>query len=148
MTVMVAIVSHCSHCRNTSNHDVIVLYVRLQKRLQFDNLRIFSCSLWWENSWYDANCRKGAVLRGYFVWPLMDNFEWVFGYSIRFGLCQVDFHILERSPRLSAKWFKEFPDTSTMGRNIARDNNIDLRLQPFWVLDSYGEILIENLFLV
>ena len=46
-------------------------------------------------------------LRGYFVWTLMDNFEWGYGYSKRFGLVHVDFETLERTPKHSARWFSE-----------------------------------------
>ncbi|CAH8388479.1 unnamed protein product [Eruca vesicaria subsp. sativa] len=52
--------------------------------------------------------RKGADVRGYFTWSLLDNFEWIYGYTIRFGMYHVDFHTLERTPRLSASWYKNF----------------------------------------
>ncbi|CAA7054701.1 unnamed protein product [Microthlaspi erraticum] len=52
--------------------------------------------------------RKGADIRGYFTWSLLDNFEWVSGYTIRFGLYHVDFDTQERTPRLSASWYKNF----------------------------------------
>jgi beta-glucosidase len=47
----------------------------------------------------------GVDLRGYFVWSLLDNFEWSFGYSKRFGLIHVDFDTLERTPKDSALWY-------------------------------------------
>src|SRR4051812_31409099 len=47
----------------------------------------------------------GVDLRGYFVWSLMDNFEWAFGYSKRFGLIHVDYETLERTPKDSARWY-------------------------------------------
>ncbi|XP_020259696.1 beta-glucosidase 18-like [Asparagus officinalis] len=53
-----------------------------------------------------AAMRQGADVRGYFVWTLMDNFEWAFGYTLRFGLYHVDYKTQERIPRLSAKWYK------------------------------------------
>ncbi|MEV7805729.1 GH1 family beta-glucosidase [Microbispora sp. NPDC088329] len=50
---------------------------------------------------------RGADLRGYFVWSLMDNFEWARGYHKRFGLVRVDYDTLERTPRDSARWYRE-----------------------------------------
>ncbi|CAL5031057.1 unnamed protein product [Urochloa decumbens] len=52
--------------------------------------------------------RNGANVRGYFVWTLLDNFEWTFGYTIRFGLYHVDFDTQERTPRMSARWYRGF----------------------------------------
>jgi beta-glucosidase len=49
----------------------------------------------------------GVDLRGYFVWSLMDNFEWSFGYSKRFGLIHVDYETLERTPKDSARWYAQ-----------------------------------------
>ncbi|KAL4585457.1 hypothetical protein LXL04_010078 [Taraxacum kok-saghyz] len=52
--------------------------------------------------------REGADIRGYFAWSLLDNFEWLSGYTIRFGLYHVDYTTLKRTPKLSAKWYKKF----------------------------------------
>ncbi|WP_278911889.1 GH1 family beta-glucosidase [Deinococcus wulumuqiensis] len=50
----------------------------------------------------------GADVRGYFVWSLLDNFEWAFGYSRRFGLFHVDYATLQRTPKDSARWYQSF----------------------------------------
>lgn len=49
--------------------------------------------------------QEGADIRGYFVWSLLDNFEWKFGYSKRFGLIYVDFETKERIPKESSRWY-------------------------------------------
>ena len=41
---------------------------------------------------------EGVPLRGYFVWSLMDNFEWAFGFSKRFGLVYTDYATQQRTP--------------------------------------------------
>jgi len=48
-----------------------------------------------------------APVRGYFVWSLLDNFEWAFGYSKRFGIVYVDFPTLERVPKDSFYWYRD-----------------------------------------
>jgi beta-glucosidase len=48
---------------------------------------------------------QGADVRGYFVWSLLDNFEWGSGYTTRFGVIHVDFETLERTPKTSARWY-------------------------------------------
>jgi beta-glucosidase len=50
---------------------------------------------------------RGVDLRGYQVWSLLDNFEWGYGYSKRFGIVHVDYDTLERLPKDSAKWYAE-----------------------------------------
>ncbi|XP_021821493.1 beta-glucosidase 45-like isoform X2 [Prunus avium] len=58
--------------------------------------------------------RKGADVRGYFVWSLLDNFEWTSGYTVRFGLHHVDYATLKRTRRLSADWYKQFISNHTV----------------------------------
>jgi beta-glucosidase len=45
---------------------------------------------------------------GYFVWSLLDNFEWAHGYTQRFGIVHVDFDTLERVPKSSYAWYRDF----------------------------------------
>ena len=55
--------------------------------------------------------RGGIPLRGYFVWSLLDNFEWAHGYGDRFGIVHVDFSTLERRVRDSGRF------VATVARN-------------------------------
>ncbi len=50
---------------------------------------------------------EGVPVDGYFLWSAQDNFEWIDGFGNRFGLIYVDFDTLERTPKLSADWFRE-----------------------------------------
>ncbi len=50
--------------------------------------------------------QAGVPLAGYFVWSLMDNFEWSQGYSQRFGIIWVDYETQKRTLKDSAKWYK------------------------------------------
>jgi beta-glucosidase len=50
----------------------------------------------------------GAPVKGYFVWSLLDNFEWQHGYSKRFGIVFVDYPTLERVPKDSFYWYRDF----------------------------------------
>jgi beta-glucosidase len=59
---------------------------------------------------------EGAPVRGYFLWSLMDNFEWIFGFEKRFGLYHVDFNTLVRTPKLSASFY----------RNVIARNAVDV----------------------
>jgi beta-glucosidase len=54
---------------------------------------------------------RGVDLRGYLVWSLMDNFEWSYGYSKRFGLVRVDYETQERTVKDSGLWFAELIET-------------------------------------
>ena len=50
---------------------------------------------------------EGFPVRGYFLWSLMDNFEWADGYGLRFGIYYVDYKTQKRYPKLSAHWYQE-----------------------------------------
>ena len=47
----------------------------------------------------------GANVRGYFLWSLLDNFEWSFGYSKRFGIVHIDYDTQVRTLKDSARWY-------------------------------------------
>ncbi|MBA8815258.1 beta-glucosidase [Microbacterium halimionae] len=57
---------------------------------------------------------RGVDLRGYFVWSLLDNFEWGFGYAKRFGIVRVDFQSLERTLKDSGKWYAQLARTGML----------------------------------
>jgi len=50
---------------------------------------------------------EGAPVAGYFAWSLLDNFEWAYGYSKRFGLVYVDYPTLQRIPKDSFYWYRD-----------------------------------------
>ncbi|HWI52904.1 MAG TPA: GH1 family beta-glucosidase [Symbiobacteriaceae bacterium] len=49
----------------------------------------------------------GVDVRGFYVWSLMDNFEWAFGYTKRFGIVHVDYETQQRRPKRSALWLRD-----------------------------------------
>nr|AGS53748.1 beta-glucosidase [uncultured bacterium contig00076] len=51
--------------------------------------------------------KMGIPLKGYYVWSLIDNFEWAFGHTKRFGIIHVDFNTLKRTPKDSAYFFRD-----------------------------------------
>ncbi|HET6293259.1 MAG TPA: GH1 family beta-glucosidase [Kribbella sp.] len=51
---------------------------------------------------------EGLPLKGYFIWTLMDNFEWAYGFTRRFGLIHVDYPTQQRTLKQSAHWLKNF----------------------------------------
>jgi beta-glucosidase len=65
-------------------------------------------------AYYDAHLRavaaameQGVEVHGYFAWSLLDNFEWAWGYSQRFGIVHVDYDTLVRTPKDSAFWYAD-----------------------------------------
>lgn len=51
---------------------------------------------------------QGVPMAGYMVWSLMDNFEWASGYVKRFGIVHVDYATLQRTPKDSYHWYRDF----------------------------------------
>jgi beta-glucosidase len=58
---------------------------------------------------------EGYPVKGYFLWSLMDNFEWAYGYTRRFGICYVDYETLERVPKLSAHFYRDVIHRNAVG---------------------------------
>ena len=56
---------------------------------------------------HKAILKDDVDVRGYFVWSLLDNFEWGYGFTKKFGLHYVDMQTLERIPKMSANWYAE-----------------------------------------
>ncbi len=56
----------------------------------------------------------GIPLAGYFAWSLLDNFEWAFGYSRRFGLAYVDFETQQRTIKDSGRWYSQVAATNAL----------------------------------
>ncbi len=46
-------------------------------------------------------------MRGYYLWSLMDNYEWAAAYTQKFGILHVDLETMERTPKASARWYRD-----------------------------------------
>lgn len=57
----------------------------------------------------------GADVRGYFIWSLLDNFEWAEGYNKRFGIIYVDHDTQQRIVKDSAVWYRDLIQNQTAG---------------------------------
>ena len=63
----------------------------------------------------------GVDLRGYYVWSLLDNFEWEHGYRRRFGIVHVDFETQRRTPKASARWYRDHIRRARNGATTASE---------------------------
>jgi beta-glucosidase len=82
--------------------------VRDERRIAYHRAHIDQCG---------RAIDDGIPLAGYFAWSLMDNFEWAFGYTKRFGLVWVDFATQRRILKDSARWY-----AATIRENVAVDD--------------------------
>ena len=64
-----------------------------------------------------AAMNAGVDLRGYFVWSLLDNFEWADGYEKRFGIVRCDNATLKRTIKASGKWYADVIRTGVVADN-------------------------------
>ena len=82
----------------TSFHDVVSLDGHVHDGARQDYLHRHILAM------HEA-IRQGAPVTGYFVWSLLDNFEWAQGYSCRFGIVHVDYRTLVRTIKDSGYWY-------------------------------------------
>ncbi|QDU34567.1 Beta-glucosidase A [Poriferisphaera corsica] len=91
-----------------SSHDWIDCEGKVQDTQRIDYLRRYLLEL-------KKAVADGADVRGYFQWSLLDNFEWTYGYTQRFGLVHVDYETQKRTLKQSAYWY----------RDVIQKNDID-----------------------
>jgi len=77
----------------------------------------------------ESALRLGVDVRGYFVWSLLDNFEWNHGYTKRFGIVHVDYATQRRTPKASARFYADvirtrgaiLSERSTLEKDFGRE---------------------------
>ncbi len=58
--------------------------------------------------WVGKAIEDGADIRGYYLWSLLDNYEWAAAYTQKFGIVHVDPDTMRRTPKASARWYRDF----------------------------------------
>ncbi len=71
----------------------------------------------------------GAPVDGYYVWSLLDNFEWAYGYSKRFGIVHVDYATLERTLKDSAHFYSSVLRANAVDREGGGDVQVVTQLR-------------------
>ena len=95
----------------TANPDVVDDKGEVNDLSRIDYLKAYTDAL--------AEARaRGADVRGYFIWSLLDNFEWGSGYSQRFGIVYVDYATGKRIPKASFRWYANLIE-ATAPRSVA-----------------------------
>ncbi len=84
----------------TASHDEIDAGGEVSDQPRIDYLRAYTAAM------FDS-INAGADVRGYFIWSLLDNFEWASGYALRFGLVYVDYATQRRIPKASFRWYAQ-----------------------------------------
>jgi beta-glucosidase len=83
----------------TANADAVDGNGEVVDQSRIDYLKAYTAAM------FDA-VKAGADVRGYFVWSLLDNFEWGSGYSQRFGITYIDYPTQRRIPKASFHWYQ------------------------------------------
>jgi len=68
----------------------------------------------WRVTRYDGAITDGVDLRGYYVWSLIDNFEWAWGYDKRFGVVRVDFDTQQRTIKDSGQFYQRVVEENAL----------------------------------
>ena len=88
-----------------SSHDVVSLDGQVHDPQRQDYMHRYLLA-------FKRAAEDGVDAIGYLAWSLMDNFEWAYGYTERFGLIYVDYATQERIVKDSARWYKRVMETN------------------------------------
>lgn len=72
-------------------------------------------------TWIARAIEEGANVRGYYLWSLLDNYEWAAGFSKRYGIVHVDRSTLERTPKASFRWYRDVITRRAMDKEAAAE---------------------------